>query len=317
MADISDVLNTLGKAAANAVYPKLTYDAVSEMWDSGKSFDTSRAASVTGDDILVYPGWPPSANLTADLRAGKAHVSIFPRNEERNTTRYPEVSVVTAVPTLYMSMWLSGSTVTLGKYNPSRNYDASGVIWDAPGNFDADFDPVFVIAGDQNLALRINGKFYTYAAKTGQTLGDIATALAAVVAVSIAGTSAANTVISIGSSGRVQAARVGGFGTVSKELRRQERLIQITVWTVDPTKRDVISAAIDVKLAATRFLTMPDGYSARLIYKNTMLVDTDQKALVYRRDLNYLVEYATTISEQRAAVIAPSANLNTEFAITA
>ena len=52
---------------------------------------------------------------------------------------------------------------------------------------------------------------------------------------------------------------------------------------------------------------MPDGFGARLIYKNSMVIDALQKANLYRRDLNYHVEYATTVSKQRAAVIAPSA----------
>ena len=47
-----------------------------------------------------------------------------------------------------------------------------------------------------------------------------------------------------------------------------------------------------------------------------MVIDAQQKAALYRRDLNYLVEYATTISEQRAAVIMPSANFNSELTIT-
>jgi hypothetical protein len=272
---------------------------------------------VAGGDIIIYPGWPTSANLTQDLAAGKSHVTLFPKNEERNTTRYPERNHLIAAPVQLVGLSIVGSSITVGKYDPAGDYDASGVIWDAPGTFDADSNPAYALPGVQNLALRINGKFYVHQAQAGDTLAAIATALAALVAVDIAGTSASGSVITVGSAGRIQAARVGGFGTIAKELRRQERVVQISVWANTPPLRDTITSAVDVRLAATKFLDMPDGFGARLIYKNTLVVDTLQKALVYRRDLNYLVEYATTISQQRAAVIAPSANLNAEFAITA
>jgi len=62
-----------------------------------------------------------------------------------------------------------------------------------------------------------------------------------------------------------------------------------------------------------RFLEMPDGFGARLIYKNSMVIDAQQKANLYRRDLNYTVEYATTVSKQRAAVIAPSLTVNSKY----
>jgi hypothetical protein len=203
-----------------------------------------------------------------------------------------------------------------------RIFDAPGVIWDT-GNYDAGVQRSFIITvggtvtSPQNLALRINGKFYTYAVQPKDSLAGIAAALAALVAADIAGTSVTAAAITIGPTGRLQAARVGGFGTIAREVRRQERVMSVIVWANAPALRDQIAGAVDSCLADTRFLDMPDGFGARIIYKNSMVIDAQQKAALYRRDLNYLVEYATTISEQRAAVIAPLANLNTLFAITA
>jgi hypothetical protein len=173
------------------------------------------------------------------------------------------------------------------------------------------------VSSPQNLALRINNKFYTYAVQPKDTLAGIATALEALVAADIAGTSVTGPAITIGPTGRLQAARVGGFGTIAREVRRQERVMSVIVWTNSHTLRDLIAGAVDASLADTRFLDMPDGFGARIIYKNSMVIDAQQKSGLYRRDLNYLVEYATTISEQRAAVIAPSTTFNSEFTVTA
>lgn len=70
MADLEEVLPALASIVANAIYP-------------------NGGASVVGADVKVYPGWPVPNNLDSDLAQGLAHVSIYPRPEERNTTRYP------------------------------------------------------------------------------------------------------------------------------------------------------------------------------------------------------------------------------------
>lgn len=284
MSDISDVLVVLAKHAAAAIYPTLTWDTIDANWDSGELWDLATGQSLVGNDVRIYPGWPTSNRLDDDLAAGIAHVSIFPRPEERNTTRYSERShtVEAAVTTLVLS-----SAVVAGKYVVT----VSGTV-----------------SVPQNVALRINGKFYVYGVEQGDTLEDIATALADLVAEDIPDTSVSGTALPIGPAGRLQAARVGGVGTVAKELRRQERMIQIVIWAHDPAVRDAIAGAVDVELAGTRFLEMPDGFGARLTYKNSPVIDALQKAALYRRDLNYLVEYATTKSKQRAAVIAPYVN---------
>jgi hypothetical protein len=202
-------------------------------------------------------------------------------------------------------------------------FDAPGVFWDA-GNYDA--NPIQssfritvggTVTSPQNLALRINNKFYTYAVQPKDTLAGIAAALEALVAADIAGSSVTGPVLTIGPTGRLQAARVGGFATIAREVRRQERVMSIITWANSPQLRDQIAGAVDASLADTRFLDMPDGFGARLIYKNSMVIDAQQKAGLYRRDLNYLVEYATTISQPRAAVIAPSTTFNSEFTVTA
>jgi hypothetical protein len=345
MADISDLMNTLANAVTNIVYPQMKYDASGATWDktgqydtpastapvavnqfdtgkqfnTGAKFDEKKAPSISGTPIVVYPGWPSSDNLAKALAAGITHITVFPQAQERNTTRYQEREQVITPPAPTLTLTISGPQLLAGQ----RIFDAPGVFWDT-GNYDADaVQRSFVVtvggnvSSPQNLALRINGKFYTYAVQPKDTLAGIAAVLGALVAADVAGTSVTGSAITIGPTGRLKAARVGGFGTVAREIRRQERVMSVIVWANSPALRDQIAGAIDASLADMRFLDMPDGFGARLIYKNSMVIDAQQKAALYRRDLNYLVEYATTISEQRAAVIAPSTTFNSEFAITA
>ena len=344
MSDISDVLSVLVDEVTAGVYPPVLFDSFAETFDSketfditstdpvaahkfndgtkfntGAKFDEKKAPSISGTPIIIYAGWPSEEDLNTDLALDppRTHISIFPKAEERNTTRYEERETVTIEPAPTLTMLITGAVLVPGQVF----YETPGVTWDVSGLYDVAVlrNTVVTLGGDvtmpQNLALRINGRFYTYAVQKGDTLAGIAAALGALVGHDISGTTVSGSAITIGPTGRVQAARIGGFGTVATEVRRQERVIQISVWTSDPALRDVISAGVDVALAQIRFLEMPDGFGARLIYKNSMVVDQTQKANLYRRDLNYTVEYATTTNEQIAAVIAPAINMN-EFQIT-
>jgi hypothetical protein len=288
MSDISDVLTVLANIAECVVYP------------NGKN-----SPSITNSDIVIYPGWPSSDNLDNDLATGKTHVSIFPKAEERNTTRYREAFRVTKAPAPTLSL-----TIALQSGGRFELEGGGFLNLESGGSLLLEGNQASVTVGGtpsipQNVMLRVNGRDYVYAVQSSDTLPTIAAALAALLAVDVAGTSASGTTINVGPLGRVQAARVGGFGTVTKEIRRQEHVVMLTVWAATPALRDTIAAAIDADLAERRFLTMPDGYGARLIYKNTLVVDALQKATLYRRDLNYMVEFATTTSKQAAAVIAP------------
>ena len=65
-------------------------------------------------------------------------------------------------------------------------------------------------------------------------------------------------------------------------------------WCPDPAVRDTVAGAIDTALASLRFIALPDGTQGRLIYAGGADFDQSQDAALYRRDLLYGVEYATT-----------------------
>ena len=268
MADLSDVLGALVTSVAGVLYPNGTGN-----------------PSVTGFGVKIYAGWPNPDTLEADMRAAPAvgHVSIFPRPDEKNSTRFPPTWQTTAVNTATLTMTAAGQTVTVGGVVP------------AAGN------PHIV-------AVLANGKPYVYSVLATDTLASIAAALAALIAVDIAGTSAAGAIITLPNSARLLGARVGDTGTAAREVRRQERLFQISCWASTPANRDSLVQPIDAALAFQTFLTMPDGFGARLRYKSSAMLDEMQKDGVYRRDLFYTVEYATTQTETETQITQAQVN---------
>ena len=274
MADLSDVLAGLATTAAAALYPNGTGQ-----------------ACVAGVACKVYPGWPNALQLDTDLRAATpiCQVSIYPLPAERNTTRYALAWQQASINTATLTLAMAGQTVTVG-----------GAV---PG---ASNPHVVMIAA--------NGKPYPYAVLVTDTLASIATALAALVAVDIPGTTAAGPVVTLPNTARLLAARVGVTGTGLLEQRRQERQIQIGIWANTPANRDVISKVLDPVLAGQPFLTMPDGTGARLRYVRSNMSDATEKDCLFRRDLVYTVEYATTQTEVETQITQEQLNVSAAVA---
>jgi hypothetical protein len=240
--------------------------------------------SVTGLPTIIYPGWPQSSQLDKDLAAfntgtGKIHVTVYPTGTEKNLTRYSNDWILLSQPAPTVTLLVVAQTVTV-----------SGTV-----------------STPQNVALLVNGLPYTYALQAGDTLTTIATALA----VLVPGASNAGPVITLPATARIQAARVGGAGTMFRELRRQQRAVQLTIWADTPAHREATAQAIDVALAATEFVALPDQTAARIIYQSSHLDDATQKANLYRRDLIYSAEYATTQTSAATTVTVAQENLNT------
>ena len=177
MADMTDAGNALVTLIAAIVYPQGT-----------------AAASLTGDRLLVYQGWPDPVTLASDLAGGSIHVSVFPR---------------------------PGDTVT--SISPD----------------DDDWQEV---------------------------------------------------------------SNNGASGTAVLELRRQTRLFQIGIWAATYARRDAAAATIDAGLAAVSRLTLVDGSVAVMTYDSSLQDDDQQQAGIYRRDLFYALNYATTLTRSLSAI---------------
>jgi hypothetical protein len=187
MADMSDAGNALVTLIAGILYPQGT-----------------AAASLTGDRLLVYQGWPDPVTLASDLAAGTIHVSVFPKPGDK----------VTSV---------------------SQDNDDWEEISD-------------------------NG--------TG--------------------------------------------GSAVLELRRQTRLFQISVWAGVFTRRDATASVIDAGLAAVSRLVLTDGSVAVMTYDTSLQDDDQQQAGIYRRDLLYALNYATTQVMALTAITATVTNVTVD-----
>jgi predicted outer membrane repeat protein len=270
MADIADVENGLASIVAAAVYPSGT-----------------GAASIAGVGVKIYRGWPVARNLDVDLKAGLAHVTIFPpRGLERITSRGLGDWKVLARTPATITATVAGNTVTLGG----------------------------AIASPQYITLVFANRAFSYAVQPGDTLASAATGLAVLVNASVPASSI-GPVITIATSAAITA-RVASPGTIMRELRRTERSVMVTAWCGTPALRDTLAGKIDAALAGVRFLSLPDGSGARLIYTRTNVNDEAQEALVYRRDLYFTADYAVTETDAAYPVTSITLNIQPDNATT-
>jgi hypothetical protein len=260
MADLSDVEQAIVNQIAGLVYPNTTSNPSAVLNDAGQPMP-----------VRLYRGWPIAAALDADLAAGTVNISVQTRNgTERNTTRFhPDYQTVTlAAATVAAAVNSADQVVITGGGSPTITQ------W------------VTVLVGT-----RVVVAYNVLAADTPTT---IATALAAALtAAGVPATSSVGTISLTGSAAYLNA-QVGVTGTQAAEWRRQETQVQITMWCPTPTVRDNAAKLVEPTLAKTTFLTMPDQFQARFRYHNTIQFDGGEKVALYRRDLVYSAEYATT-----------------------
>jgi len=247
MADIEDILDYLSDEIESAVYPNGT-----------------TAASIAAADIKIYPGWPIPRDLNTALAAGKVHVTIFPRQDERNVTRFPKEWQESTINDATLTLTASGSTVTV-----------SGTV-----------------SVPQACMITFNGETQAYQVQGTDTLSGIAAALAAL----FTGATSSGAVITFPDVYELEAVVIVA-GTSVMETRRQERDIQITIWAPSPALRKTVAQAIDQALSLIQRFTLSDDSSCRLIYRGSPMTDDLDKALIYRRDFIYSVEYPTIVTE--------------------
>jgi hypothetical protein len=240
------------------------------------------APSIIGTPVIVYPGWPDPTTLQDDITKinngdadGRVHVTVYPRRKEKATTRYRATAqTIDSVPA-QLVLTHSGNVLTVsGAVHPS-----------------------------DNLAVQAGPQVFTYQVKEGDALQDIANVIAGFVP----GAQASGLVVAYPDTVGIEHVATGGHGRQLLELRRQRREIQITVWCADDASRSRLAAPIDVALASTRFLSFSDGTGGRLVYRKSPERDERTPVKIYRRDLIYWVEYATTQVIPTTQIVAASA----------
>lgn len=265
MADISDVQTALVGLITSTLYPNGTAQ-----------------PSLTGKNYRIYPGWVDASTLDADLAAlnaddknatnnGRIHISVFPRPEERRTTRFLDNWNVLTAPAPTLTVTQMGQVVTLGG----------------------------TVSTPQNVAIVTKAQAYLYAVQAADTLTSIAAAVAAL----IPGATSTGPAITVPNGVVITAARVGASGTFYRERKRQKRSLQICIWANSDANRSLTASPLDVALASTEFLTLPDGTAGWLLYESSPIIDANEKVQLYRRDLFYTVDYATIQTTQAFQVI--------------
>lgn len=270
MADSSDVEIALVTAIDTILYP------------TGKVGNPP--PSILGVAARIERGWPDQVALDADLRAGYVNVSVFARQStERSTTRYSTQREDGAVQATSYTLAAAGQVVTVGGAAPA-------------------------IYTPQNLAVFVNGRFYVYQALTGQTPAQVAAALQALIVAAVAGTTVVGAAITLPASARIGALRVGATGSASQEVGRSEQQFQIGLWCPTAALRDAAARAIDPALRGLNRITLSDGSIARITFHGGFGSDGGQKAILYRRDLIFTVEYASILLSTAAQMVAGEAD---------
>lgn len=238
------------------------------------------APSVPGPPCRIYRGWPNPAALDADLANGRINVTIFAGNAApRPTTRFAEEWLAApAVPTLAVSQ--ADTSVTIS------------------GNADP----------DQLIGVRVDGQPYAYRTQANDTPALVAATIAAQIRVT-------RIVHLRGCSFDVPGAtdllaRVVVDRPAIQEIRRQRLAIRVSCWCPNPTTRDATATAIDTTFAIAPFIILNDGSQARLTFTGGTIQDQSENASLYRRDLLYDVEYATTLVQTQPSMLFGALGLN-------
>ena len=225
--------------------------------------------AVPGAVVRIYRGWPVSSALDADLAAGRTNVSISAsQGSSVNTTRWLDET--------YMSP-LTAPTLLVNANGGSATFSGNA----AAGQVAA------VIAGPASAA---------YRTVAGDTPATVAAALAALLAPQMTA-SVDDATLSV-TGVPVLIARTEADQPTVRVTRRQQQTFKVVCWCPDPATRDAVGSTIDAALSAIDFLGLADGTSGRLLAVSSTVSDRWEDATLYRRELVYSVDFATTVSKQ-------------------
>lgn len=225
-----------------------------------------------GVQAKIYQGWPDPATLQTDLAAHIAHVTVWPSAKSTITTaRMPEwQELFPPAPTLAAAV--VGQAVTL-----------SGTV-----------------TTPQAVAMIVDGKDYAYGVQAADTLATIAAALAALITVDQPA-SAAGAVLTIPGADRI-VARIVANGISAKEVARERRIFDVTIWADCFDRREVLAKVIGPVLAELTHLAVPDGTSATVEYAGSEQIDTEQRQGIFRRDIHLAIDYGTIVTRTDTTV---------------
>ncbi|WP_297370428.1 hypothetical protein [Acidocella sp.] len=232
------------------------------------------APSVTGDVCRIYRGAPNAPALDKDLAQGVAHVTVMAEGAAKNVTRFPRAwTEIAAVPET-LTVMTAGLCVTFAG----------------------------VGAAGQLAGLRIDGRPYAYAVQANDTAATVASNMAAELRQAGLIVTYAGATLTFPAASTVEARVVYG-ATALQEIRRQEQAFRVSLWCPSPALRDALAPVLDIALMAQGFIALADGSCARLRFTGGQTGDGAANATLYRRDLVYLAEYPTVLSQMTPAML--------------
>ena len=240
------------------------------------------APSTLGGVVRIYRGWPLPGALDADLQAGTVNITVHSDgSRQRDTTRFFPAPFVTAPVTPGLAIDVTDNRATVSGH--------AGL--------------------GQVIGLRVDGQVVVHRTQEGDSPALVAAILCAYLSRSrIALVS--DTTITVPGAYLIQG-HVAADQVQTTELRRQRQGFRISLWCPDPVLRDSAGAQVDAALAAITFLTLSDGSSARLRWRGSLLFDHNQNARLYRRDLLYDADFATTTTSSLPAMVFGVTGLST------
>jgi len=248
-------------ASLGQVLSVLTQNAANAVYPNGLM-----QPSTAGVDTTIISGWPIRNKIDEVLSAGKALISVFPTSKVKIVTKFERVYQEITVNTPTLTATVLNNTITIG-----------GTV----------STPLSVMAIVNNIG-------YSYQVQTGDTLNSIATNLALL----IPGATAVANVITITGVYSLDA-KVITTGTAAYELSRQERVFLVRCWATSPTIRDNLMNPIDIAFKVNYRIVLPDGFYGIVFPMESPqpFLDDWEKQLMIIGNLEYKVQYATTVTE--------------------
>jgi hypothetical protein len=289
-----DACETLGIAI------KAAMDAVPVVGTQFEVEPNETTAMIDNGQIICGDPLVPEFVQIMGQPAGQWQISIFPIGKAKSTARFSpyDLPIVgqSASPTLFATV--ADGVITF-----------SGTVGASPMNIHT------VVNGE--------GDAY-YQAQPGDSPAAIAAAVeAAVNALDLEGVTATvsgDGVSIIGATSSLFCNVVGNIGTVSYEVGRFERTLDVSVWANYPEVRGIISEAIETRVGNTMqtFIEMPDGTLMYVSLDGEGVDDDSQSGYsVYRTHLFFTVEYGLMLTSKVAqlGVIVNDITINNKPAV--
>lgn len=232
---------------------------------------------VNKSSTRLYAGWPNAKALDEDLALGIVNVSAFPRaGLGQITSRYNKEWSHDEIPTPTLRAKVIGRVVTF------TGVGSDGLL-------------AGIIEGEQSWALKV---------MEGWAPAKVASAFHRIVRPGVV--LDGDSLIFSGTS-RLEA-RTAAAVPEEREVRRQRRGIQLTVWAPTPEARDLTFQILDLWVATHPFFDV-ENRAVRLEYSGDTFDEDARQANLHRRDMLLTVEYPTIEKRDSPPVVIPQVNI--------